>query len=36
MSFMEKIIIDLMENRKDLYKRRRLFVRMILLINIVL
>lgn len=33
MSFMEKITIDLMENRKDLHKRRRLLVRMILLIN---
>lgn len=29
MSFMEKITIDLMENRKDLHKRRRLLVRMI-------
>lgn len=33
MSFMEKITIDLMENRKDLHKRRRLLVRMILLNN---
>lgn len=33
MSFMEEIAIDLMENRKDLHKRRRRLVRIILQID---